>query len=93
MKNQTKPDGEMNCLNCHRPGPPLVRGRCNICYLYHLRTGRERPAEPVERLCDCGQPVSHVVEIKVGSGGTKNRLKREVLELCEDCYEYEREVT
>jgi len=82
----------MNCLNCLRPGPPLVRGRCNACYLYLYRAGKERPVELIERRCECGQPARHLMQIKVGSGGRRWQLKRETLELCEDCYQYEREV-
>ena len=87
MSNSTP---TLDCLNCGRTGP-LIRGRCNACYLYLYRTGRERPAELISGhgRCECGQPAGHLVEITVGSGGPRNRLKREWLDLCEECARYE----
>jgi hypothetical protein len=34
------------CVNCGRPAPPFKRERCNACYLYQYRHGRERPLPP-----------------------------------------------
>lgn len=31
------------CSNCGKAAPLLKKGRCSVCYNYHLRTGKERP--------------------------------------------------
>lgn len=31
------------CSNCGKAAPLLKKGRCPVCYNYHLRTGKERP--------------------------------------------------
>jgi hypothetical protein len=37
------------CSNCRQPHGRLILGRCNTCYRFHKRTGRERDVEQITR--------------------------------------------
>jgi hypothetical protein len=52
------------CANCGQPRPHMARGRCNTCYVYFRRNGRDRPPEGCARRANagpsknCGRPAS-----------------------------------
>ena len=50
------------CCNCHHPARRLTRGRCDTCYGYLMRHGRERPAHLWQTCCsDCGRSPVHAL--------------------------------
>ncbi len=80
--------------NCKKPlaGLRAINYLCPACYTYHRRKGEDRPRRltKTNEWCECGKPVTHVIDILVGGGGKSVLLKKEKLKLCDECYEYER---
>lgn len=95
-----RPQFPEECAHCGRLADHLVKGRCNTCYSYLRKNGRERPlwergtvtwekvgpdeAPRGEELCERGQPVAWRLGVPI------METARTRLYLCSECAELER---
>lgn len=91
-----RPQFPSECDHCNRLADHIVRGRCNTCYSYFRKNGRERPLklwnrvavfwEPAQEgdVCDCGEVAVARLSVPISEGS------RGMLFLCEGCGELER---